>query len=239
MQSGASNVERYELVNVETDRVTNSLNTLSVELVQWERAAAVYPFCGCSQNTRRFKRSSVNLAVSATTITAITPACTGSVTTRSAASGTLPAIFRLITTNPCCAHLAHRGLDVAAHQRTGQHQRLGARQPRHRAHRVGQFLLAHQRNRVHRDVFAANVVPVRLAHGADRHLPHLRAAAHDDDALAVDRLQRLDHLHARAQSAGRADRPSGPRAPPGSTTSKYVRASAGRLSRISTEVMSP
>ncbi len=35
VQTGASNVERYELVNVETDRVTNSLNTLSVELVQW------------------------------------------------------------------------------------------------------------------------------------------------------------------------------------------------------------
>jgi uncharacterized membrane protein YccC len=35
VQTGVSNVERYELVNVETDRVTNSLNTLSVELVQW------------------------------------------------------------------------------------------------------------------------------------------------------------------------------------------------------------
>src|SRR5450759_4516250 len=31
----------------------------------------------------------------------MTPACTGSLTTRSAASGTLPAIFRLITTSPC------------------------------------------------------------------------------------------------------------------------------------------
>ncbi len=35
VQSGASHVERYELVNVETDRVTNSLNTLSLELIQW------------------------------------------------------------------------------------------------------------------------------------------------------------------------------------------------------------
>lgn len=35
VQSGVSTVERYELVNVETDRVTNSLNTLSVELIQW------------------------------------------------------------------------------------------------------------------------------------------------------------------------------------------------------------
>ena len=52
------------------------------------------------QNTRRLKRSMVNLAVSATAITAITPACTGSVTTRSAASGTLPAILRLMTKSP-------------------------------------------------------------------------------------------------------------------------------------------
>jgi uncharacterized membrane protein YccC len=35
MRAGASGVERYELVNVESDRVTNSLNTLATELVQW------------------------------------------------------------------------------------------------------------------------------------------------------------------------------------------------------------
>ena len=38
-----------------------------------------------------------NLAVSATAITAMTPAWTGSVTTRSAASGTLPAMFSEMT----------------------------------------------------------------------------------------------------------------------------------------------
>ena len=43
----------------------------------------------------------MNFAVSATAITVITPACTGSVTTRSAASGTLPAMFRLTTSRPC------------------------------------------------------------------------------------------------------------------------------------------
>ena len=42
-----------------------------------------------------------NRAVSAIAITAITPACSGSVTTRSAASGTLPAMLRLITITPC------------------------------------------------------------------------------------------------------------------------------------------
>ncbi len=35
LQSGVSHAERYELVNVESDRVTNSLNTLALELVQW------------------------------------------------------------------------------------------------------------------------------------------------------------------------------------------------------------
>ena len=35
LQSGATHAERYELVNVESDRVTNSLNTLSLELIQW------------------------------------------------------------------------------------------------------------------------------------------------------------------------------------------------------------
>jgi uncharacterized membrane protein YccC len=35
LQSGVSYAQRYALVNVESDRVTNSLNTLSVELIQW------------------------------------------------------------------------------------------------------------------------------------------------------------------------------------------------------------
>jgi uncharacterized membrane protein YccC len=39
VQSDYSPVERYELVNVETDRVTNSLNTLSLELIQWVSSA--------------------------------------------------------------------------------------------------------------------------------------------------------------------------------------------------------
>jgi uncharacterized membrane protein YccC len=39
VQSGVSHAERYEVVNVEADRVTNSLNTLSVELIQWVGSA--------------------------------------------------------------------------------------------------------------------------------------------------------------------------------------------------------
>jgi len=36
--------------------------------------------------------------------------------------------------------------------------------------------------------FPANVVAIRFGDRADRHLPHLRAAAHNDDTFAVDRL---------------------------------------------------
>ena len=131
-----------------------------------------------------------NFAVSAMAITAITPACSGSVTTRSAASGTLPAMFKLITMTPL-ASAARDGVgDRAAHQRAGQHQHPRARQPRDGAHGVGQRLLADERNRVHRDALAADVVPIRLADRADRHLADLRAAADDDHALAVDGHQR-------------------------------------------------
>ncbi|MCU1237550.1 MAG: protein of unknown function YccS/YhfK [Candidatus Solibacter sp.] len=35
VHSGDPHVERYQLVNVETDRVTNSLNTLAVEILHW------------------------------------------------------------------------------------------------------------------------------------------------------------------------------------------------------------
>jgi uncharacterized membrane protein YccC len=39
VHSGVSHVQRYALVNVESDRVTNSLNTLSLELIQWVGSA--------------------------------------------------------------------------------------------------------------------------------------------------------------------------------------------------------
>jgi hypothetical protein len=40
IHSGDSASERYALVNVETDRITNSLNTLSEELLRWVGSAA-------------------------------------------------------------------------------------------------------------------------------------------------------------------------------------------------------
>jgi hypothetical protein len=35
LESGDSRVERYALVNAETDRITNSLNTLAQEVLEW------------------------------------------------------------------------------------------------------------------------------------------------------------------------------------------------------------
>ena len=123
-------------------------------------------------------------------ITAMTPACSGSETTRSAASRTLPTMLRAMTLQPLTLDLAHRLGNLAAHDRARQHQNLRAWQAGHGPHRVGQRLLPHQRNRIHRDALAADVVTIGLADGADGDLPHLRAAADDDDALAVDGQQR-------------------------------------------------
>ena len=43
-------------------------------------------------------------------------------------------------------------------------------------------------------MFPADIVPVGLGYGADRHLAHLRAATHNDDALAVNPVHTLDPL---------------------------------------------
>ena len=65
-------------------------------------------------------------------------------------------------------------------------------QTRDRAHRLSELFLAHEWNRVHRDALAADVVPVRLRDGALGHHAHLRAAADDDHAFAIDALERRD-----------------------------------------------
>ncbi len=120
--------------------------------------------------------------MSAISITAITPASTGSLTTTSAASGTEPAMFVHRTMIP--ASLISRTAvlmspPISAPASTSD-----------RPHRLGQLLLPHQRNRVDRDALASDVVPVRLGDRALRHHPYLRAAADDDHPLAVDALKR-------------------------------------------------
>ena len=59
---------------------------------------------------------------------------------------------------------------------------------------VGNFLLAHERDRVDADPLAAQVVAVRLADGAHRDLCDLRAAADDDHTLAEDLAKWLARL---------------------------------------------
>ena len=113
-----------------------------------------------AQNVRRFSFSTLNLAVSATAITAMTPACTGSLTTRSDASGTLPAMFKLITSKPFF-RTSRTACSISPPIKCSrQHQCLRPRQPGHGAHRIRQRLFSHQRNRVHGNMLAANVVPV-------------------------------------------------------------------------------
>ena len=102
-----------------------------------------------------------------------------------------------------CPELATASVIVAAHERAGQDQHARAREPGDGPHGAGQRLLADQRNGVDRDALAADVVAIGLADGADGHLADLRAATHDDDALAVDLHQRwrfvdpLDHRQRR------------------------------------------
>ena len=89
--------------------------------------------------------------------------------------------------------------DRPAHQGAGEDEELHARQARRRADGSGERLFSHERNRIDGDAFAADIVTIRLGDRAERHLPDLRAAAHDDDALAVDLGERgnlLDGVHA-------------------------------------------
>jgi hypothetical protein len=84
------------------------------------------------------------------------------------------------------ANFAHGSFNLTAHQRTCQHKSPCARQPGHRADCLRKRLLTYQRNRIHRDMFAADVMPVRLDDRSQSHLTDLRPAAHDDDPFAVD-----------------------------------------------------
>jgi len=113
---------------------------------------------------------------------------------------------------------------------------LGSRATARTASASGRF--ADQRNSVYGDVFTANVVAVRFRDGPDGHLPDLGTTSHDNDALAVDLLERIHQLHVthNRQFLEVFDQSLRPDC---NTTSKYVRASSGRFSRISTELISP
>ena len=137
------------------------------------------------------------VAVSAMAITAITPACTGSETTRSACVGHAAGHVQRDHEQALSSDFGDRVRDLAAHQRAGQHEQPHARQPDDRADGAGERVFADERDRVDRDVLAADVVAIGFGDRADRHLADLRAAAHDDDALAVDLVERRRQFDAR------------------------------------------
>ena len=132
-------------------------------------------------------------------MTAIVPAWTGSDTTRSTWSTIEPAMLSAMIGMPWARSSSAATDDVAAHDRAGEHEHPGTRQVDDRSDRVGDRLLADERDRVDRDALAAQVVPVGLGHGAQRHLRDLRAAADDDHPLAEDPVHRprpVDRLDA-------------------------------------------
>ena len=98
------------------------------------------------------------------------------------------------------AQLLGRDADVAAHDRAGQHQQPCPRQVGHRPDRGRDVLLADERDGVHADPLATQVVAIGFAHGAERDLRDLRAAADDDDPLAEDPVEgscQVDGPHVR------------------------------------------
>ena len=120
-------------------------------------------------------------------MTAIVPAWTGSLTTRSTCSVIEPTMFRAMIGMPSRAQLLGRDADVAAHDRAGQDEQPGTRQVGDGPDRGRDVRLADERDRVDGDPLAAQVVAVRLADRAERDLGDLGAAADDDDPLAEDR----------------------------------------------------
>src|SRR5581483_4328324 len=94
------------------------------------------------------------------------------------------------------ADFANRGFNFAAHQRSCQDQSLRARQTRHGTDGIRQLLLADQGDGVDRDVLAPDIVAIGFGDRSDGNLPYLRATTHDDNALAVNLLKRLDNLDA-------------------------------------------
>ena len=122
-------------------------------------------------------------------MTAIVPACTGSLTTRSATEVTDPTMLSVIDGDAGLLELAHRLGDVAAHDRPGEHEDVGARQVGDGSDGGGDVLLAHERDGVHGDALAPEVVAVGLGDRTQAHLGDLRPAADDDHPLAEDLAQ--------------------------------------------------
>src|SRR4029450_3729392 len=130
----------------------------------------------------------------------ITPAWTGSVTTRSAWSGTEPAILRETTRMPRALTSSTAWVTSPTLREPGHAPPPPPGQPGHPPHGVGQVGLADDRDGVDADLLAPDVVPVGLADGPDGDLPALGPGPDDDDPLAPylvhggQALERLDHV---------------------------------------------
>ena len=111
-------------------------------------------------------RSIENRAVSAMAMTAIVPAWTGSETTRSATLGTEPAMLSATTGNPDLLELRTAFVMSPPMSEPGEHEDVRPRQVRDGPDGCGDLLLADERDRVHADALAPQVVPVGLGHGA-------------------------------------------------------------------------
>ena len=177
-------------------------------------------------------RARSNVAVSATAITAIVPAWTGSLTTRSTWSVIEPTMLSAMIGMPDGAQLVGGAADLAAHDRAREHEQPGARQVGDGPHGGRDRLLADERDRVDGDPLAAQVVAVRLGHGAERDLGDLRPAAHDDHALAEDLGEGAGQAdgddgvagpRARRSARARRRRRSRPRAPPPRSAGRRAR----------------
>ena len=151
---------------------------IGIPVSRFSRLPGQYRFFNC--------RIRSNFAVSATAITAITPAWTGSLTTRSAASGTLPAMFSEITRRPFLRTSSTAAVispPISAPASTSSLTR-GSRAVARTAAASScspTSGIVSMEMRSPRMLWrsASAIAPIAT-------MPDLRPAAHDDDALAVD-----------------------------------------------------
>ena len=175
-------------------------------------------------------RSRSNVAVSATAMTAIVPAWTGSRHDEVHVLGDRADHVERDDRDADRAQLLGRDADVAAHDRAGQDEQPGARQVGDGPDRGRDVLLADERDRVDADPLAAEVVAVGLADRAERDLGDLRAAADDDDPLAEDPVERAGQVDGPdVRRAPRGPRRGRPRSTP--STSSSISATGRRVAR--------
>ena len=130
---------------------------------------------------------------------------------------------------PCARSSSAARADVAAHDRAGQDEQPGPRQVGDGPDRRRDVVLADERDRVDADPLAAEVVPIGLAHRAERDLGDLRPAADHDHALAEHPVEAAGRGPGCAAPAGRE--PSALRTSSASPSTSTSISTAGRSRR--------